>query len=156
MGSLCIVTRIQAPIERCFDLARSIELHMRSTASTSERAIAGTTTGLIGAGQDVTWRARHFGVWQRFTSRITAYDRPTHFRDSMVRGAFQRFEHDHDVCQEGAETVMTDRLIYQAPCGVAGIIAERLFLTRYLQRFLTTRAQTIQRVAESAEWMTYL
>ena len=156
MGHIRIVTRIQAPSERCFDLARSIELHMRSTATTSERAIAGVTTGLIGFGQDVTWRAKHFGMWQQLTSRITAYDRPMHFKDSMVRGVFKRFDHDHEFSQEGAETVMIDRLTYQTSCGLAGRAVERLFLTRYLRQFLTARAETIRRVAESQEWMAYL
>jgi ligand-binding SRPBCC domain-containing protein len=68
---------------------------MRSTAHTREIAVAGVTSGLIGLGQEVTWEATHFGVRQRLTSRITAFDRPFHFRDSQVRGAFKRFDHDH-------------------------------------------------------------
>src|SRR5688572_21901947 len=79
-------TFIAAPAERVFDLSRSIELHTDSTSRTGERAIGGVTAGLIGAGQEVTWRARHFGVWQSLTVRITAFHRPTHFADAMVRG----------------------------------------------------------------------
>jgi hypothetical protein len=60
--------RIAAPIERVFDLARSIDLHVASTNWTRERAIAGVTHGLIGAGQEVTWRGRHFGFMVRHTS----------------------------------------------------------------------------------------
>src|SRR2546427_12849864 len=95
MARLDLVTRIAAPRERCFDLARSVELHMRSTAATGETAVAGRLGGLLALGEEVTWRARHFGVWQQLTSQITAYERPTHFRDSMVRGAFARLDHDH-------------------------------------------------------------
>jgi hypothetical protein len=62
MPSIELATSIAAPIERVFDLARSIDLHMKSTSRTGERAIAGTTSGLIGLGQGVTWRARHFGI----------------------------------------------------------------------------------------------
>lgn len=90
-----LTTCVAASPERCFDLARSVDLHTRSTSATGERAVGGVTTGLLGLGQEVTWRARHFGVRQELTSRITAYDRPRHFRDSMVRGAFRRFDHDH-------------------------------------------------------------
>ena len=46
-------------------------------------------------GEEVTWSAKHFGVRQRLTSRITAFERPRRFRDSLVRGAFARFDHDH-------------------------------------------------------------
>src|SRR5256885_3614523 len=34
-----LVTRIAAPPERCFDLSRSLELHMRSTSSIAERLV---------------------------------------------------------------------------------------------------------------------
>ena len=37
-------------------------------------AVGGRTSGLIGLGEEVTWRARHFGVTQHLTSKITAFD----------------------------------------------------------------------------------
>src|SRR5262245_31855607 len=95
MPTIELITIIAAPVERTFDLSRSIDLHTESTSATGERAVGGATSGLTGPGQEVTWRARHFGVWQSLTSRIVAFDRPAHFRDSMVRGAFRRFDHDH-------------------------------------------------------------
>ena len=90
MPRIELVLDIDAPIERCFDLARSVDVHLQSTASTDERAVAGVTTGLMGLGDTVTWEARHLGVRQRLTTRITAYEPPLHFRDSQVRGAFAR------------------------------------------------------------------
>jgi hypothetical protein len=87
-----LTTEVLAPIERMFDLSRSVELRMASTAHTGERAVAGVTSGLMTLGQEITWRARHFGIWQHLTSRITAFERPFHFRDSLVRGVFQRFD----------------------------------------------------------------
>jgi ligand-binding SRPBCC domain-containing protein len=66
-------------------MARDIGLHVHSMADSQERAIAGVTSGCIGLGQEVTWEARHFGIRQRLTSRITQFDRPRHFRDTMVR-----------------------------------------------------------------------
>jgi ligand-binding SRPBCC domain-containing protein len=149
MPRIELTLRIAAPIERCFDLARSIELHARSTRATGERAVAGKTTGLLELNEEVTWRARHFGVWQTLTSRITAFDRPTYFRDSMVRGAFQRFDHDHFFEDHGGVTLMRDVFDYAAPLGILGALAERSFLTRYMRRFLEVRNLEIRAVAES-------
>ncbi len=84
MPVIRLETAIRSPIERCFDLSRDIELHMRSTGHTREIAVAGLTKGLIGLGEEVTWEANHFGVQQRLTTRITAFSRPSHFRDSQV------------------------------------------------------------------------
>ena len=55
-------TLIRAPIDRCFDLERSIDLHTKTTQRTGERAIAGVTSGLINLDEEVTWSARHLGV----------------------------------------------------------------------------------------------
>ena len=94
MQTITIHTLIAAPIERCFDAARDLDLHVRTLAHTGEVAVAGRTSGLIESGESVTWRGRHFGVTQHFTSRITAYDRPRYFQDSMQEGAFRSFVHD--------------------------------------------------------------
>lgn len=147
---------IAAPPARCFDLARSIELHLDSTGATSERAIAGRTSGLLELGESVTWQARHFGVRQKLTSRISIADRPNHFRDSKVRGAFASFDHDHYFTRDRDGTIMRDVFDYRAPFGPLGILVERLVLTKYMQRFLVARAHVVKRVAESEEWRNYL
>jgi ligand-binding SRPBCC domain-containing protein len=151
-----LVTVIHAPRERCFDLARSVEVHVASTSGSGERAVAGVTRGLLGPGDEVTWEATHFLVRQRFTSRITAYDRPRSFQDSMQRGAFARFVHDHAFEVDGDHTVMSDRLELEAPLGVLGRLAERLVLRAYLERFLRERNEVLRRVAESEAWRRYL
>lgn len=129
---------------------------MDSTGDTNERAVAGVTNGLINLGEQVTWEAPHFGVRQRLTSRIVEMTRPTHFRDTMVSGAFRRFDHDHDFFERGNETLVRDRFDFQSPLGPLGSIADALVLTRYLTRLLRTRGEVIKRVAESGEWTTYL
>ncbi|MCU1291921.1 MAG: cell division protein [Bryobacterales bacterium] len=149
-------TEIHAPIERVFDLSRSVDLHMASTAQTGERAVAGVTSGLMALGQEVTWRARHFGVWQHLTSRITAFDRPAHFRDSLVGGIFQRFDHDHFFAASGTGTVMRDVFDFESPLGILGRIADSLFLARYMTRLLASRNTLIKTVAESDQWQGYV
>ena len=83
-------TLIGAPVERVFDLARDIGLHERSMAPTGERAVAGRTSGLIEAGETVTWRARHFGLWWTMTSRITEVNAPITFADEQQAGPSAR------------------------------------------------------------------
>jgi ligand-binding SRPBCC domain-containing protein len=151
-----LTTEVFSPIERTFDLARSVDLHMASTAHTGERAMAGVTTGLLALGQEVTWRARHFGIWQHLTSRITAFERPIHFRDSMVCGIFHRFDHDHFFAQHGNVTVMRDVFDFQSPLGILGRMADKLFLIRYLRSLLKNRNNMIKTVAESDQWQRYL
>ena len=156
MPVIKLATSIVAPIERVFDLARSINLHMESTSNTSEYAVAGVTSGLIGLGQEVTWRARHFGVWQSLTSRITVFEPPRHFVDVMVRGAFRRIEHHHYFERSADCTIMRDIFSYEAPLGILGRLAESLFLDRYMRSLLVQRNRFIKATAESDAWSRYL
>lgn len=156
MPRILLSTEIAAPPDRVFDLSRSIDLHMASTATTGETAIAGRTSGLIGPGEEVTWRARHFGVWQRFTSRITSFDRPRAFRDEMVRGAFARFGHDHFFDATPAGTRMRDELEFASPLWLLGAAVDAALMTRYLRGFLVERNETIRRAAESGDWRRFL
>ena len=149
------ITLLNAPIERCFDLSRSIDLHLASTSGTGERAVAGKTSGLIGLNEQVTWRARHFGVWQEFTSRITSFKRPHHFRDEMIRGAFHSFKHDHYFNIQNEKTEMRDVLCFSAPIPLLGRLAEP-FLRSYLERFLRERNALLKKISESEDRRKFL
>lgn len=143
--------RIEAPIDRCFDLARSVEVHVAGNRHWGEEAVAleGVTTGLLGLGDRVTWRARHFGVRQRLTSEITAFDRPRYFQDRMLRGAFAFMEHDHffTTASDGA-TEMRDVFRFAAPLGWIGRLVEIVVLRRYMARLLDERNAVIREVGE--------
>jgi hypothetical protein len=86
MPVIRVVTRINAPIELCFDLCPRHRSPHQFHAGHRRRAVAGVKSGLINLGEEVTWEATHFGMRQRLTSRITVFDRPFHFRDSQVNG----------------------------------------------------------------------
>ena len=156
MTRIVLLTSIAAPIERCFDLARSIDLHMASTNWSGERAIAGVTTGLSGAWQEVTWQGRHFGFTLTHTSRITAYQRPNYFQDCMVRGRFRRFCHDHYFEARDGGTLMRDEMKFEAPLWPIGRVVEWVVLKRHMRRLLGQRNRCIRETAESGDWKRYV
>lgn len=147
---------INAPVERVFDLARCIDLHEATMTKHDERAVAGVTKGLINFGETVTWQATHFGVRQKLTSKITQFNRPHHFRDSMIKGAFLRFDHDHFFETKNAQTIMRDVFDYDSPLWIFGKIADALFLENYMREILTSRNDLIKQVAESEDWRNFL
>ena len=156
MPEIYLRTEVKAPVNICFDLSRSIDLHQISTAKTGEKAIAGKTTGLIHLGEKVTWRAKHFGIWQELTSKITAFESPNYFEDQMVSGAFKSFRHQHYFSSSGEKTVMTDKFIFVSPLGWMGRLANVLFLTKYMRRLLEERNAVIKEFAESGKWQSVL
>ncbi|TQJ33470.1 SRPBCC family protein [Arthrobacter sp. SLBN-122] len=132
-------TESQLPVEQLFDLARSIDMHVESQRTSGEWAVSGVTSGLIGEGQEVTWRAWHFGIPLTMTSRITRLDFPRSFTDEQVKGPFKAFRHVHEFAATPSGTIMVDRVEFTAPLGVLGRAVERLFLAQYLERLIAQR-----------------
>ncbi|MCC6676507.1 MAG: SRPBCC family protein [Phycisphaerales bacterium] len=157
MPTIILTAEIRAPIERCFDLARSIDFHCESMKHTGERAIAGVTTGLISSGDTVTWRARHLGFWRHLTSRVTVMDRPRLFVDEQVRGAFRFFRHEHrfEELSPGL-TGLTDTFEFGSPCGALGHTANAMFLTRYMRSLLSGHQQRLRAALESDGWRRFI
>lgn len=149
MSTITVDTRILASLERCFDAARDLDLHVVTMAKTRERAVDGRTSGLIELGEQVTWEGRHFAIRQRFTSKITAFNRPGYFQDSMTKGAFHSFVHDHFFQAESHCTLMRDVLTFRSPLGFLGAIVDNLIMGNYLKRLLSSRGQVIKAALEA-------
>ncbi len=156
MPKIHLTSFIAAPVERVFDLSRSINLHQISTASTNEKAIDGVMSGLINKDETVTWQARHFFKTRQFTSKITEMQSPVLFTDEMIKGDFISFHHEHHFKATANGTIMIDLVNFETPYGTLGKIANRLFLRLYLEKLLTRRNAVIREYAETQKWKTIL
>lgn len=143
-----LATSIAAPIERVFDLSLDIDSHVASMAGSNERAIAGVMSGHIGLGEEVTWRARHFGIPFAMTSRITELERPYRFVDQQAKGPFRSFRHEHEFRATPDGTQMQDRIRFDAPFGFIGQLVERAVLADYLEKLIQQRNQFVRAQAE--------
>ena len=149
MPTIILKTLINAPIGHCFDLSRNIDLHLQSMKSSNEKAIAGKISGLIGLGESVTWSARHFGIYFEMTNRISLMKYPTFFVDEMIIGPFKKLHHQHLFKLIGSQTEMTDVFEFEAPFGLFGKLAEKIFLKNYLLKLIEKRNKVIKLQAES-------
>jgi ligand-binding SRPBCC domain-containing protein len=149
LGQIRLETVVGAPVQRVFDLARDIDFHQRSMSHTSERAVSGRTSGLIGPGETVTWRARQFGMPVSLESRITEFEPPHRFVDEQVSGPFRRFRHEHRFERLGdGATLMIDEWEHDAPLGLLGRIVDVVFLERHMRNLLHTRNAALKMEAE--------
>jgi ligand-binding SRPBCC domain-containing protein len=156
MNTIRLETWIDAPVERCFLLSLSVDLHVATARSSRERAVDGVTTGLISEGQTVTFQGRHLGMQLRHTSRIEILRPYSYFRDDMISGIFKNFEHEHHFAAMDDGTRMRDEIRFSAPWGGLGQLATKLLVRRHMIAFLAERNAGIKRVAESEDWHKYL
>lgn len=141
-------TLMDAPVEVVFDLSLDIDAHRSSMSASNERALAGVTSGRIGLGETVTWRATHFGIPFTMTSQVTALERPHRFVDEQVAGPFRAFHHEHLFEPTDRGTRMVDRIRFEAPLGAVGRLVERAVLASYLQKLIAVRGQYLKAAAE--------
>lgn len=156
MSTIHLTTFITAPIERVFDLSRSINLHKISTAHTNEKAVAGIMNGLIKEGESVTWQARHLFKERLFTSRIASMHFPVSFTDEMTKGDFKSFRHEHHFKSTDNGTIMIDVVEFESPYGIIGKLLNHFYLRNYLWQLLVTRNNIIKEYAESKKWISIL
>lgn len=152
MPKIELRTEIKSTIDICFDLSRSIDFHLISTAKTNEKAISGRTSGLVQLNDTVTWEATHFGVRQKLTSLISGLEYPIYFKDEQLKGAFKSFSHEHHFKQVGDTVIMLDVFDFESPFGIFGRIFNCILLKNYMKTFLLQRNAIIKEYAESDKW----
>jgi ligand-binding SRPBCC domain-containing protein len=151
MTRIVIETWIAAPPERVFDLARDVGAHAESSSFTHERIVPpGRTSGLLEAGDLITFEGVHFGLRQRITAKILEMDPPRIFVDELVRSAFKRLRHVHEFEPSNGGTLMRDTLEWTSPFGLLGRIADRVAVIRHMTWFVTTKQNALKRIAEVA------
>jgi len=156
MEMIRLGTWIDAPVERCFLLSLSVDLHVATALSTRDATAAGATERSIGEGDKLTFKGRHFGVRWRHTSVIEKLRPHSYYRDVMISGPFQHFEHDHHFAPMDDGTRMRDEVRFAVSGGVLGRLRTRMFMRKQLKAFLLERNAMIKRLAESEDWHKYL
>ncbi|MFB6172449.1 MAG: SRPBCC family protein [Haloarculaceae archaeon] len=154
MARIRLTTRVDAPRERVFDLARSVPFHVDSMRETDERVVDGVASGLLDAGDRLTFRGRHLGLTWDLSATVVALDRPRSFRDEMTAGPFAWLAHDHRFRDEG-ETVVVDEVDFGAPLRPLGRLADPV-VAFHLRRTLARRNRRLKRAAEGDRWRDYL
>jgi ligand-binding SRPBCC domain-containing protein len=156
MPVIHLTTFIAAPIERVFDLSRSIDLHKHSMTKYKEEPVGSIINGLVKQGDEITCRAHHLFKTRILKTRITSFDRPNSFTDEQVSGDFALMKNQHFFKPVDNGTIMIDIFEFQSPFGFAGSVLNKLYLTKYMRVLLEQRNKQIKEVAESNRWKNYI
>ena len=153
MYTVSDTVHINAPIDRCFLLATSIELVSLSlNMSLFERE----AKGLVKPDDRLLWHGWKFGFPQMHETEITAYERPHYFQDMMRRGRFKRYQHEHSFSEIDGHTLLHDKIRFILPMGWVGDIVAKNVMVPYIARLLHSHLHLLKRIAETEEWRRYL
>lgn len=141
METITLETQINAPAEVCFDLIRDARIHIEITGQSSENAA-------VGLGQTVTFEGTHFGMRQRLTVKVTAFERPILFVDEMIEGRFRSFKHVHEFTENDGVTLMRDTVEWTSPLGIVGKVVDKFVIKRHLTALVSGRNARLKAIAE--------
>jgi ligand-binding SRPBCC domain-containing protein len=145
---------IDAPIDRCFMLSTSIPV---VALALKMNPVEGKTTGLAVKNDRILWRGWKFGLPQMHQSIISQYRRPDFFEDTMLRGRFKYFRHEHHFRFIDGQTFVWDEIFFSMHLSALGgnLIADKIVVPHIMET-LRTRHRILKRIAEGRDWQRYL
>lgn len=99
-------------------------------------------------GMVIQYRVSPFpGFATDWVTEITQIKHHQHFIDDQRVGPFALWHHQHHFrAMDDNTTEMTDILHYQAPLGILGTLADKLFVHRQVKGIFTAREEAIKRL----------
>src|SRR5688500_2546359 len=156
MSYIHVTTFIEAPVERVFQLSRSMKLHQHSMSAYGQEAIQQPSSGLINLGETVTWKAKHLFRIRFLKVKVTAMQAPFSFVEEQVLGDFKSMKHEHFFKAVENGTIMIDQFHYQLRHGKLGRLVNAIRVRKYIHRLLEERNRMVKKVAETTDWKKYL
>ena len=104
----------------------------------------------------LVWRGWKFGIPARHETLITGYDRPQFFQDTMGKGYFKQFQHDHHFEWVDGHTLMRDVVRFSLPFGFAGRLVAKYIVVPHVMKLLRHRFEMLKRIAEGDDWEQYV
>jgi ligand-binding SRPBCC domain-containing protein len=130
--------RLSRPVAEVFDFfARPANLVRVSPPELHLRLIEGPERLELGA--RLTLRGWRWGVPQRVVSEVTAFESGVRFVDEQRKGPFGKWVHTHQFEADSGGTLVRDRIEYEPPGGVLGLVVTVGWIERDLEWIFTYR-----------------
>ena len=144
---------VNAPADRLFLLSTNIGLVEKIIGM---KPVEGKTSGNVVAGDQLVWRGWKFGLPAMHETLITGYDRPHFFQDTMGRGLFASFQHDHHFETIDGVTLLRDIVRFSLPLGFAGHFVGKRIMVPHVLGLMQRRFAMLKRIAEGPDWRQYV
>lgn len=109
------------------------DLNLRLAAG-PERVVLGSTIKLEG---------RRWGIAQRMRNEIVAYEPNVRFVDEQREGVFKSWRHAHEFAAADGGTQVTDRIDYEPPGGMLGLVVTAGMMERELRSMFEHRKKVL-------------
>ncbi len=135
---------LDAPLDEVFEFFSRAENLGVITPPTLTFEMRSPPPDRMAAGVELAYRIRLGPFPMGWVTRIESFEPGARFTDSQQRGPYACWWHEHTFEAEGAQTWMTDRVLFSAPLGPFGRLSERVFVEPMLRRIFGYRTAAMR------------
>jgi ligand-binding SRPBCC domain-containing protein len=100
-------------------------------------------------GAVIEFRIQGLGMVQRAVHEVVEFDPPVRFVERQVQGPMRFWVHEHLFHEEEGRTVVEDRIEFQPPGGMLGLLATESRILESLEEGFFSRNRTLLRLIEA-------
>jgi ligand-binding SRPBCC domain-containing protein len=150
MATLEASVAIRTTVERVFDFLTSTE-NFSKIVPTDLKLKLVQAPDRLALGSRFEVQILGFGIPQNVIYEITQFEPPHRFQESQAKGPLGRYVHDHIFEPQADGTVqVTDRIEFEPPGGLLGMMLTADRLKTSLQQGLTHRHRELKKLLEEA------
>ncbi len=90
-------------------------------------------------------------LWVTWKAQLSAVDPPHGFVDSALKSPFKTWIHKHEFISHPAGTLIRDTIEYDVPFGILGALANRLFISKDIDRLFAFRHKATVMLLDGAK-----
>ena len=152
MPVLEFVCDLNAPLQKVWDFHDTIDTLFKLTPPDTKARLGGAPEPMR-VGVVYKLKLRRWGLpVPTWYAEIIAYDPPHKFADRQVpgHGPFRAWQHEHlFAALSESRTRLTDRVTYTLPFGPLGVLADKLFVRRDLEKMFAYRHKVTRESLEA-------
>lgn len=138
---------VARPVEDVFDfLTTSRNIEMVSAADLGLTFIEAPEQYHLGA--VVKFQIMGMGQVRTAVHEVTEFDAPDRFVEQQIEGALKMWVHEHLFEADGDQTQIIDRITFEPPGGMLGLLATEERIIEQLEDGFFSRNQMIKRLLE--------
>lgn len=100
-------------------------------------------------GSEILLEIKQFGFLKnKWLIRLTEFNENSQITDTQINGPFKNWVHEHIFEEVNGKTKMTDRIRYELPFGILGILADKILIHKMIEKQFEFRHKVTKELLE--------
>lgn len=142
-------TELNVPAAKVFDFITR-PANMKSISPPEVDMVLVEAPEELTTGSKLVFKVQAFGVSQQLEHEIVDFSPPRSFREQMIKGPLQKWQHDYLVepTADGG-SVLTNRIEFEPPGGMLGMLLTADRIMKHLEEGYAHRSEALKQALES-------